>query len=81
MDQMRESALEAKLIIVALLVFIAIRETFFLITTHRLINKIMSTNYRDFQLSSNPGRMDTEVKPKFDDPQDDEDLGSLTGIL
>jgi hypothetical protein len=72
---------KAELVIVALLVFIFAREVFFLLTTHRLINKIMSANYRDFQLSSQTGRMKNEVKKEKFELEEEEDLGALSGLI
>lgn len=69
-------------IIVALLVYIFLREIWNAIVMHRMINKIMSRNYADFQYSNNVGRIKNEVAPqKVYDPEDAEDLGALTGII
>lgn len=69
-------------IIVALLAFILFREVWFTVVTHRMINKLMSRDYRDFKLAEQTGTIRNEVsKPKYDDPQDAEDLGALSGII
>ena len=70
------------IIIVSLLVFILLREIWNAYVMHRMVSKIMSRNYSDFQYAEKVGRIKNEVAPqKVYDPDDAEDLGALTGIL
>ena len=66
-------------VIALLVLYIVGRESFFLYSTHKLVNKIMSHNYHDYQQSAQVGK--TKPQPAFkvqDDMEDD--LGILEGI-
>ena len=63
-----------------LLIFTAVREVVFQITTHRMINKIMSRGYYEYQQAKGVSRQkkaDNTLKVQEDLP---EDLGSLAEI-
>lgn len=62
-------------IVFVLVVYTIAREIFFLYTTHKLINKIMSRNYHEFRMAEIPPAADhaTHKMPE----EDPEDLGPL----
>lgn len=66
-------------VIVGLLLFIAIRELFHIYTTHQLLNKLMSRNYHEFQVSTQVGKpVKEEAFPPVEIEQ--EDFGALSNI-
>ena len=66
-------------VIVLLVFYIICREVFFLYSTHKMINKIMSHNFHDYQQSVNVRPIKHE--PLKLQPEDQaEDLGSLEGF-
>lgn len=67
-------------VIFLLLIYIFAREVFFLYSTHKFINKIMSHNFHDYRQSMVVGKAQ---KPSnaLDQPGDmEEDLGVLEGM-
>lgn len=69
-------------VLAGLTVYCVIREVFFIYSTNKLLNKLMSRNYHEFAYTE----AQTKIKPVHQDSftQDDssfsEDLGALTGI-
>lgn len=66
-----------------LLAYTVVRELWFHYTTHKLLNKLMSRSYFDFQTAEKQTKLSQAVKPRkphpdFDAP--DEDLGTLQGL-
>lgn len=67
-------------IIAILLGYLLIRELVFHFSTQRLINKLMSRNYGEYQLAEAYGKKRNEP-PRIKIPNDDiEDFGSLSNI-
>lgn len=66
--------------LIALAIFTIAREVYFQYTINKLINKLMSRNYLDYEMSqSAPNR--TKPKPSVKATASvDEDLGVLSGI-
>jgi len=54
--------------------YIVVREIFFMYTTHKLINKLMSRNYHEYVAAETIG----EKRQEFVQPEDPMDLGSLS---
>lgn len=66
------------LVVVALLIFIIIREVIFAVTIQKLTNKIMSKNYHDYVLAESvPEQIASETKPKTVELNQAEDFNSL----
>lgn len=65
-------------VVIALLVYIFIREWFFIRSTHLLLEKLMSRNYYDYQVSKDVGRIKESVQPIRIEDDDPEDLGILS---
>lgn len=60
-----------------LIAFLA-REVWFHYATNRLLDKLMSRNYYDYQVSSKAGKIEEPPKPfKLDDEEPEEDLGRI----
>lgn len=69
------------LVLILLVGYCIIRELVFLVSTHKLINKLMSRNYHEYTISESRGKMgnqETTRQPGFRD--DPEDLGILESI-
>lgn len=67
------------LIIGFLFVYIAVREIFFMYSTHKLVNKIMSHSFYDYQKSVQAGKPVPE-KMVIKDLDEGEDFGALQGF-
>ncbi len=83
-----ELAMNHELVIPILLAYILTREVFFMINTHRLINKLMSRNLHEYELAQTVHRRDNVSKKSETissvQAQEDglsEDLGALTGMF
>jgi len=76
-------------VIIALLIFIGAREAFHISMINKLIDKLMSRNYYDYQLSEavtqNINKEVVKSEPKFQASVDNElykqELDSLTNII
>ena len=66
-------------IIGLLLLYIITREVFFLYSTHKLINKIMSHNFHDYQQSLTSAKA-VPAQPTPQPEDEPEDLGVLDGF-
>lgn len=66
-------------IVLLLVLYIVARESFFLYSTHKLVNKIMSHNYHDYQQSAQVRKTEPKA-PTFAPPEFEDDLGILQGI-
>lgn len=66
------------LVLAALLV---IQNVYFMRQIQRLIDKLMSRSYYDFKQSENLPKPVDGVRMVLPDESDNEDLGTLTGIL
>lgn len=64
-----------EILIGALLLFILVREMLFLYSTHKLLNKLMSRNYWEYQTSQRIGKIHPAPKMAAEDPV--EDFGQL----
>lgn len=63
-----------------LLIYIAVRELFFMHTMNKLTNKLMSRNYQDYQFSETMNQKKPDRPAKVDDSIP-EDLGALQGFM
>lgn len=71
-------------VIFLLMVYLIGREVFFLYSTNKLINKLMSHNFRDYQQSLQSGKAQSIINnpPKeFDDIPEDLEILQGIGIL
>ena len=67
-------------IIFLLLLYIVVRESFFLYSTHKFINKFMSHSFYDYQQAVKTGKA-APASPKVQPEEEpEEDLGRLQGI-
>ena len=67
-------------IILLLLLYIIAREAFFLYSTHKFVNKIMSHNYHDYTQSVKAGNAPPAPKTVQLEDEPVEDLGVLQGL-
>lgn len=66
--------------VLILISYCLIREVFFMIHTQKLVNKIMSKNYYDFQISKEAGKI-TQSEPNYlKETGMPEDMGVLQGF-
>lgn len=65
-------------IVIALLAYTLIREVVFHLTTQRLINKLMSRDYRDYVYSQTADFGGKKTKPKEQEVPPRDDIGVLT---
>lgn len=64
-------------LVVGLIAYCLIREIFFLYSTQKLLNKLMSRNYNDY---TSANKTSTDDKATYKAPEEEpEDLGLLTG--
>jgi len=65
-------------LVVTLLIYCFVREIFFLYSTQKLLNKLMSRNYNDYTAAN---RTTTDQVATYKGPEEEpEDLGPLTGF-
>ncbi len=64
------------MIIAALVGYCLVRECIYLYTTHKLVNKIMSRSFHEYQLANKAGKIE-KTKVTSVDNTPDEDLGIL----
>ena len=58
--------MEGSVIVPCLLSYCLIREAIYIYTTQTLVNKIMSRNYGEYQLSKNPAKIEpTQIKQEL----------------
>ncbi len=67
-------------VIIILLLYILAREAFFLYSTHKFVNKIMSHNFHDYSQSIANEKPRPQSPAQFVPEDLEEDLGSLDGI-
>lgn len=67
-------------VILLLVVYIVAREAFFLYSTHKFVNKIMSHNFHDYQQSVKAGNALPAPKTVQLEEEPEEDLGVLQGL-
>lgn len=67
-----------EVIIVALLVFIAVREAMHIYTMHKMVNKVMSRNYGEYVQAQTP--MKDVVRSQLEPDTLPNEYGALTGI-
>lgn len=69
-------------VIVGLVIYCILRELFFVYSTHKLLNKLMSRNYHEFVFAQNEARNSkAEAAPQAHVSNGlEEDFGTLTGI-
>lgn len=66
-------------LVVLILTLWGVRELYFLYSTHKLLNKLMSRNYFEYQTASGLGA--SKESPATNRSEDmEEDFGSLNGI-
>lgn len=65
------------MMILALIVLIALQHIFWSITTHRLVNKLMSRNYFEYQQAQ---QAFTPKAPKLVEPEPEESFDPLDGV-
>lgn len=65
-------------LVIGLIVYCVVRELFFLYSTHKLINKILSRSYYEYKMAENgPTHEPATYKGPVEEP---EDLGPLTAF-
>lgn len=64
---------------IALVFYTLAREVIFWVTTQRLINKIMSRNYHEFQMAEKASKLE-ETPPSRSDLDPNEDFGRLSDL-
>ncbi len=60
-------------LVIGLIAYCLVRECIYLYTTHKLVNKIMSRSFHEYQIANNSGKI--VKKPEFikvDDTPDEE---------
>ncbi len=57
-----------------------LREIYFLYAVHSLLNKLMSRNYHEFQITESRGKMKPQEPVRRADDDMMEDFGILSGI-
>jgi hypothetical protein len=67
-------------VILILVLYIVARETFFLYSTHKMVNKIMSHNFHDYQQSLHTGKPVQPIQSKPVADEEPEDIGYLAGM-
>lgn len=50
-------------LISVLLIYSVLREVVFWVTTHRLLNKLMSRSFHEYQMGNNVGKIEDQVTP------------------
>ena len=67
-------------IIIVLFGYILAREVFFMYSTNKLVNKIMSHSFYDYQRSLTVGKPEPKKDQIPNDEDPPEDIGALSGI-
>lgn len=57
-----------------------VREIYFLYSTHKLVNKLMSRNYYDYMITQKATRT-VEKEPKPTPPEPEEDFGAMNEFV
>ena len=60
--------------------YLVVREVYFLYSTHKLINKLMSRNYYDYMITQKATRT-VEKEPKPETPDTPEDFGAMNEFV
>lgn len=68
-------------IFLALLTYCALREVYFIYSTQTLMNKLMSRNYHEFQMSEKAGKIERPTPKFIQDDSEPEDLNYLSNIV
>lgn len=68
-------------VVVILLLYIAVRECFYIYSSNKLLDKLMSRNYSEYQWTKNMAQVaETKPQPFKEDSEMPEDLSALNGF-